>query len=89
MVLKWYILYIFRGNLGNIPHEEGIFQLRPMNFDTTMNFISKFGYFKIFFAFLVKYPHTNDDDIANQDILSSRGGYIFDENTTYWTCFVP
>ena len=89
MVLKWYILYKNRRNLGNIPQEGGIFQTAHRNFDATMKFISKFGYFKIFFAFLVKYPHTNDDNIANQDILSSWGGYVFDENTTYWTCFVP
>ena len=83
MVLKWYILYINRGNLGNIPQEGGIFQTGLMKFDATMKFISKFGYFKIFFAFLVKYLHTNDDNIANQDILSSWGGYVFEENTTY------
>ena len=89
MVLKWYILYINRWNLGNIPHEGGIFQTGHTNFDATMTFISKFRYFKIFFAILVKYPHADDDNIANQDILSSWGGYVFDENTTYWTCFVP
>ena len=31
MVLKWYILYINRGNLWNIPQERGIFQTGPMN----------------------------------------------------------
>ena len=83
MVLKWYILCINMKNLGNIRQEGGIFQAGPMNFDATMKFISKFGYFKIFFASLVKYTHTNDDNVANQDILSSWGGYVFDENTTY------
>ena len=51
--------------------------MAPMNFDATMKFISKFGYFKIFFAFLVKYPHTNEHDIANQDILSTWAGVYF------------
>ena len=41
-----------------IAQKGGIFQMVPMIFDTTMKFISKFGYFKIFFAFLVKYPRT-------------------------------
>ena len=88
MVLKWYILYKNRRNLGNIPQEGGIFQTAPMKFDATMKFISKFGYFKIFFTFLVKYPHTNDDNIANQDILSSWVGMFLIKNTTYWRCFV-
>ena len=70
MVLKWHILYINRGNLQNIPHEGGIFQTGPMNFVATMTFISKFGYFKICLPFLVKYPHTNYDNIAIQDISS-------------------
>ena len=51
MVLKWYILYINGGNLQNIPQKGGNFQTGPMNFDATMKFISKFGYFKIFFSF--------------------------------------
>ena len=39
IVLKWYISYINRGNLGNIPEEGGIFQMGPMNLDVTMKFI--------------------------------------------------
>jgi hypothetical protein len=76
------------GEIWVIYHGREGFSDGTMNFHATVKFISKFGYFKIFFAFLVKYPHTNDDDISNQDILSSLGGYVFDENTTYWTCFV-
>ena len=43
------------------------------------NISANSGYFKIFFAFLAKYYHTNDDSIADQDILSGWGGYVFDK----------
>ena len=60
-----------------------------MNFDATMKFISKFEYLKIFFAFLAKYSHTDYDNIADiKTFCQSWGGCVFDENTTYWTCFI-
>ena len=43
------------------------------------NISANSGYLKIFFAFLVKYYNTNDDSIADQDILLGWGGCIFDK----------